>query len=198
LKTGGPPVAFLTNHGTYGYGFYEDGSEMLQAETVAYRFDSSGKATKAQQHEQMPFVMVCVFEPEARAHADGITLKNLREWWAGQGMEKGGKNTPMPFAVRGAFSSVTTSHGVLKDVQGTIFGYAVPDWQKDISGGWSGEDGAGQGLRCAFLSGDKSRGGTVLDFTSIRGTFVEWATTGRQHFGMPFGKEAKQFSKMDF
>ena len=74
LKEGGPPVAFLTNHGTHGVGIFETDedeegerpNDMVQVDSVAYSLDKDGKATKASQQDQMPFTMVCVFQPSKR------------------------------------------------------------------------------------------------------------------------------------
>lgn len=162
---------------------------MVQMDQVAYKFSSDGKATKASMNEQLPFVMVCVFQAESRIlqEGGGDTMANLRETFKKGRTGNDGKNTPMPFAVRGAFSSVQTQHETLENVQGTIFGYAVPPWAKEVSG---------PSIQCAFLSGDKTRGGTVVDFKSTHGTFVEWARTGRFHLGIPHDGEA--YEKMDF
>ncbi|OQO11735.1 hypothetical protein B0A48_03462 [Cryoendolithus antarcticus] len=195
LQTGGPPVAFLTNHGTYGYGFFADGTTMLQVDRTAYTFSSTGKATKAAQDAQLPFVMVCVFQPERRLGVDGMfgNMTVLRDMFKnGEGQKV---NVPIPFAVRGAFSKVKTKEGEWKNVQGTIFGFAVPKWASGVSGGWDGEKA--NGLRCAFLSGDKGTGGTVEDFECVTGSFLEFAKMGRFHLGMPFGAEAAEFEKMD-
>ena len=150
---------------------------MVQMDQIAYKFSSSGAASKATQSEQLPFVMVCVFQPENRVlqEGGGDTLANLRSTFEGKGRTgHDGKNTPMPFAVRGAFERVQTEQGTLENVQGTIFGYAIPPWAREVSG---------ESIRCAFLNGDKTKGGSVVDFKSQHGTFVEWARTGRFHLG---------------
>lgn len=111
--------------------------------------------------------MMCLLTPENRyVRGGGDTITNLRDAFTKGKFEYDGANNPVPFAVRGAFSSVTTTKGELKNVQGTIFGFAVPAWMESVSG---------PGIRCCFLSGCHMKGGEVVDFLSISGTFVEWA-----------------------
>lgn len=150
--------------------------------SVAWKFSKDGKAQKAATHEQLPFVLVCVFSSENRIMVDGggDTMANLKETFHNKGRTQDGRNTPMPFAIRGAFTSLQTTHETLKDVQGTIFGYSIPPWQETVSG---------PTIQCAFLSGDHAKGGQVVDFESTHGTFVEWARTGRFHLGFPQEEE---------
>ena len=112
--------------------------------------------------------MMCLFTPENRVvkQNGGDTMDNLRDTFKEGKYQYDGINSPVPFAVRGAFSSVKTTKGELKGVVGTIFGFAVPAWMENVSG---------PGIRCCFLSGCRLEGGGVLDYSSTRGTFVEWA-----------------------
>jgi hypothetical protein len=111
--------------------------------------------------------MICHHVPENRVvTGGGDTISNLRETFKKGKYQYDGFNNPVPFAVRGAFSSVTTTNGTLRNVQGTVFGWAVPGWMESI---------CGPGVRCCFLSGCHMKGGEVVDYLSVEGTFVEWA-----------------------
>jgi len=186
LRDGGPPVAFLTNHGTHGVGFFEDDedeasshnyrpNDMIQIDSVAYSLDKNGKAEKADRGLQMPFTMVTVFQPAQRVKPPvGTGSKKVIEVF------QHNKNTPMPFRITGLFKYLNTQQETYWDVKGTIFGYYVPSWQKDVSG---------EGLQCAFLDDGKTQGGRVLDFETGDGAVLEWAKCGRFHLGFPQDEE---------
>ncbi|KAH9822859.1 hypothetical protein Tdes44962_MAKER00687 [Teratosphaeria destructans] len=181
LKEGGPPVAFLTNHGTHGIGIFEgleDESQpydMIQIDSVAYSLDGNGAAERADREDQMPFVMVTVFQPNQRVKVPVSTgSKKVKEVF------ERGKNTPMPFRITGLFKYIGTQQQTYWDVKGTIFGYSIPRWQKDISG---------EGLQSCFISDDKQKGGRVLDFETGEGVVLEWAKCGRFHLG--FSQDAQ-------
>lgn len=112
--------------------------------------------------------MMCLFTPENRIVKPdgGDAMANLRGTFKKGKYQYYGINNPVPFAMRGAFSSVKTTKGEFKGVVGTIFGFAVPAWMESVSG---------PGIRCCFISGCRTQGGDVLDYSSTRGTFVEWA-----------------------
>lgn len=87
----------------------------------------------------------------------------------------------MVFAVRGAFTFVLLDSGArLENVQGTVFGFALPSWLEGIS-----FSKGSSGVRCLFLTGCRRRGGEVVDYLSIAGTFVEWATSEHFRVGLP-------------
>ena len=176
LKDGGPPVAFLTNHGTHGIGVFEDEeSDVIQIDSVAYSIDDNGTATKADQEDTMPFVMVTVFKPVQRVKPPkGTTRKKVMEVF------EYGKNTPMPFRITGSFRYISTKQQTYWDVKGTIFGYAIPRWQKEVSG---------EGFQACFLAEDKKKGGRVNDFETGEGAVLEWAKCGRFHLGFPQDEE---------
>jgi len=191
LKDGGPPVAFLTNHGTHGVGFFEDDedereqrgssyrpNDMIQIDSVAYTIDRDGKAKQADRGEQMPHTMVCVFQPTQRVKPPVRTTKAKV-----LDVFQRGKNTPMPFRIVGLFKYLNTQQETYWDVKGTIFGYAIPGWQKDVSG---------EGLQCCFLDDGKKVGGRVLDFETGEGAVLEWAKCGRFHLGFPQDEEYEE------
>ncbi|KAK5121129.1 hypothetical protein LTR85_005613 [Meristemomyces frigidus] len=187
LRDGGPPVAFLTNHGTHGIGFFESDEEddnneaerpndMIQVDSVAYTLDKDGTAIRAAREDQMPFTMVCVFQPTQRVKPPTSTSSaKVKEVF-----ERAGKNTPMPFRITGLFKYLNTQQQTFWDVKGTIFGFWVPGWQKEVSG---------EGLQSCFLSDTKKAGGRVVDFETGEGAVLEWAKCGRFHLGFPQDEE---------
>ncbi|CAK4032518.1 hypothetical protein AC578_1740 [Lecanosticta acicola] len=180
LKDGGPPVAFLTNHGTHGIGIFEDEeSELIQIDSIAYAIDKDGAVAPAAKDDQLPFVMVTIFQPTQRVKPPpSTTSKQLKELFA-----DAGKNTPMPFRLRGGFKYLNTQQKTFWDVKGTIFGFCVPGWQKAVSG---------EGLQCCFLSEDKRHGGRVIDFETGEGAVLEWGKCGRFHLGFPQDEEFEE------
>ena len=172
LKEGGPPVGFLSNQGNHGIGLFDDEeSEMIQVDGVTYILDRDGDAEKADKEEQLPFVMATMFQPMQRAKPPSSTTNTmLKEVFAK------GKNTTMPFRIKGPFKYINTRQQTFWDVRGVIFGFYVPTWQSAISG---------EGLQCCFLSENKKQGGHVIDFETGDGAVVEWAKCGRLHLAYP-------------
>lgn len=195
LKDGGPPVAFLTNHGTHGVGYFEvevdsddedskaqeqqRPNDMIQLDSVAYAIDSEGNVEKADKEDSLPHVMVTVFQPNQRTKLPvGANAKKLRELFSAPS-----KNTPLSFRIQGAFKYLSTQQETYWSVKGTVFGFCVPGWQKAVSG---------EGLQCVFLSEDKKRGGRVTELEVGDGTGVEWAKCGRFHLGFPQDEEFEE------
>nr|POE66235.1 alpha-acetolactate decarboxylase [Quercus suber] len=185
LKDGGPPIAFLANHGTHGIGLFESDedderpNDMIQLDGVAYSLDGDGDVDRADKQDQMPFVMVTVFQATQRVKPPaGTGSKKVKEVF------ERGKNTPMPFRITGKFRYINTQQQTLWDVQGTIFGFCVPAWQKSVSG-----DALQQSC---FLSEDKKHGGRVLDFETGDDALLEWAKCGRFHLGFPQDDEYEE------
>jgi len=188
LKEGGPPVAFLTNHGTHGVGVFENDeddadssrrpNDMIQVDSAAYIIDKDGHATRAERSDNMPFVMVTVFSPTQRVKPPPRTTKEKV-----QEVFQHGKNTPMPFRITGMFKYIGTQQQTYWDVKGTVFGYYIPGWQKDVSG---------EGLQSCFLSEDTKLGGRVLDFETGEGAVLDWAKCGRFHLGFPQDEEFEE------
>lgn len=184
LKTGGPPVAFLTNHGTHGSGYFESTSsarpdDMIQLDSTAYAISKDGSAKPADRGACMSHTSVVVFQPTHRFKAPpGTSSTKIKEEVFSMG-----RNTPMPFRVEGAFKSITTEQKNYEDVKGTIFGFVIPIWQKEVSG---------DGLVCCFLSSDKTKGGRVKEFETGEAVEVDWAKCGRFHLGFPQDDEYEQ------
>lgn len=191
LKEGGPPVAFLTNHGTHGVGVFEaeedddDGgndlppSDMIQLDSVTYAIDSEGDVSRAEKGDQMPHTLVTVFQPSQKLKPPaGTRFKKVRELFASKA-----KNTPLPFRITGSFKYIGAKQATYWDVEGTIFGFCIPEWQKAISG---------DGLQCCFLTKDAQRGGKVVDFEMGDGAMLEFAKCGRFHLGFPQDEEYEE------
>ena len=110
LKSGGPPVAFLTNHGTHGTGYFEAASssarpdDMIQLDNTAYTINKDGSAKPAERGACMPHTSVVVFQPTYRLKsAPGTSSSKIHEEVFSMG-----RNTPMSFRVEGAFKSIGT------------------------------------------------------------------------------------------
>ena len=108
---------------------------MIQVEGIAYTIDKDGDAEPAEKDESLPFVMVTTFQPTQRVKTPPRTTKDKV-----QDVFKRGKNTPMPFRISGMFKYINTQQATLWDVKGTIFGYCIPVWQKDVSGDGKDEE----------------------------------------------------------
>lgn len=175
----GPPVSFLTQYGDYAYGFFPCGTPLALIDSQPYIFTQDGEADKADAEAPVAFAMICLFHPQNRiVTGGGDTVGNLRETLGRGQFGYDGRNSPVVFAVRGAFKLVKLKFGVtFEDVQGVVCGFALPGWMEAISG---------KGFRCVFVSGCKRLGGEVLDFDSIQGSFVEWSVSENVHMGLPW------------
>lgn len=154
--------------------------------------------------------MVTKFVPEFSLNISGDTeMESLMDLLECEGPVAGGKNSFMPFRLRGSFSSISL-HDVgpssrrsssatsppptsssspssekkkerkLENLKGTIFGFHGPKWAEGISP---------TGFHCSFLSerdeGGVLRGGRVRDFRADGAVELTWAKTGRFHLGLP-------------
>lgn len=202
LTNGGPIPPMLTSHGTHGIGIFSNtDNSLVLLDSVAYCIGSDGRAQPAPRDANLPFTMVTVFAPTFRAELSGGLKKDgLRDLFASGGKIPSGKNTPMPFRIEGAFSSVEVGKHTLqeqgqaaqtlKDVKGTIFGFVVPSWAQGISG---------KGVQSYFLSAEDDngvrRGGYVKDFEAGGKIRVDWAKCGRFHLGFP---QTEEWETVDF
>ena len=179
LKDGGPPIGFISNQGTHGIGIFEDDeNDMILLDSTAYNISEDGEATRADKEDQLPFVMVTAFQAGQRVKTPkGTTSKRVKEVF------ERGKNTPMPFRINGKFGYISTKQETYWDVTGTIFGFSIPSWQRDISG---------EGLQCCFLAEDGRKGGRVSEFETGDGAVMEWAKCGRFHLGFPQDEEFEE------
>lgn len=188
----GPQVAHLTNHGTYGIGTFgapSGGGAMMMVDRVAWQTVPGSKSEwrRAPPDATMPFVQVTIFQPEYRAVVQRGGLSKEGVWGVlGEGGRAGGRNSFMPFRVRGAFREVSLrGGGAVQDVKGVVFGVAGPVWAAGV---------CEVGLQCCFM-GDgaegKKVGGRVEDFVAAAegDVTVEWGVCGRFHLGLPRGEE---------
>lgn len=209
LATSGPTASQLHGYGTHGIGtFSRMNGELLYLNNTAYQFTSDGQTRRAPPNEPLPFIQVTKFQPEYRTLASSnLTRDNLLELFASGGPEAGGKNSFIPFCVRGSFKAVhlrvagpqlfegqslsevakNAKQWSLSDVKGTIWGISSPEWAQGISVA---------GVHCHFVTdadvagGKDVRGGRVRDFeVGGEGVEVSWGVTGRYHLGMPRGEE---------
>ncbi|WPH03165.1 alpha-acetolactate decarboxylase [Acrodontium crateriforme] len=177
LRDGGPPVGFLANQGTHGIGYFEADedderpNDMIQLDGITYTLDKDGDADRAEKDDQLPFVMVTVFQPTERVKPPvSTTSKKLKELF------EQGKNTPIAFRIQGKFKYINTEQQTYWDVTGSIFGYCIPAWQEAASG---------EGLQSCFLHESKKTGGRVVDFETGDGAILNWTKCGRLHLGFP-------------
>jgi acetolactate decarboxylase len=194
LTLSGPPVRALQGYGTDGIGYLPRNSgELLFLDSTAYSIapnDSDRDECHVEHAKgdiQLPFVMVTKYVPEFSLEVNGeVDIDSLMDVLGCEGPIAGGKNSFMPFRVRGTFSRVefyVVGHELV-DVKGTVFGFVSPKWAKHISV---------TGVHCYFLSerdGEgKLRGGKVKQFKTSGGVELTWSLTGRFHLGLPSGEE---------
>jgi len=214
LATSGPQAAQLTGYGTHGLGTFTNlDGEMIMLDGKAWHMTTSSdgqlpivKPAGAQQ--MLPFVQVTKFMPAFRsALSTGFSKDELVDYFAGAGGEGGGTGGPnsfVPFSVTGSFKSVNVriagprSHERenlaevtarakkwdLKDVKGTMFGVASPEWMQGVTVGgvhahFLSDEGEGSGAQ------EVRKGGHVLGFETGEKAVLEWAVTGRYHLGFP-------------
>lgn len=162
LTSSGPPVVLLPIYGDHAYALTPDGTPILILDSKIYCFDSQSTTNAPPPSTPIAFAIITLFRPSDRTNnaSGGDTLSNLRLTFSQSGGS--GKNHPIVFAIRGAFSSVSFTTGArLENVQGTVFGFALPKWLEGLSFSSSGS-GSGSRVRCLFLSGCRGRGGGEL------------------------------------
>jgi acetolactate decarboxylase len=214
LSHDGPPVKALGGYGTDGIGnFTRHEGELLFLDSTAYHIkpkaeDGSCLVERAKADAQLPFVMVTKFVPQFGLDVNGeLEMGSLLDIFGSEGPKAGGKNSFMPFKIRGEFAEVKVAvigktgrspssstpssqsgsaapekgqEHQLKDVKGSIFGFVGPAWAEAISV---------SGMHCYFLSeqgeSGKVRGGRVKDFKAKGKVQIAWSVTGRFHMGFP-------------
>ncbi|KAI8933134.1 hypothetical protein NX059_009775 [Plenodomus lindquistii] len=182
FTTGQPRTSDLTTHGTHGIGTYEDGTLMLLLSSRAYTISKTGAATPAPSNSKLPFAMVTHYEPSFKAKIGGITSDSLDALVSSDdfGPAKG-VNTLMPFLIAGRFDSVEFSDGPSRSaIDGTMFGFVVPEWMKGISG---------PRIHAVLLDANEEVGGKVEDFRMDDEAILSFAKCGRFHLGFPQGEE---------
>ncbi|KAH9882681.1 hypothetical protein J1614_000917 [Plenodomus biglobosus] len=182
FNSGQPTTSDLTTHGTHGIGIYENGSFMLLKDSRAFSISKAGVAQPAQPYARLPWAMVTVYEPSFKVKVGGVTSDTLDALVSGDefGPAKG-VNTLMPFLIAGRFTSIEFTDGPRRSaVDGTLFGFVVPEWMKGI---------CGPRIHAYFLDAGEEVGGRVEDFMMQGEGVLGFAKCGRFHLGFPQGEE---------
>ncbi|MDP6633590.1 MAG: acetolactate decarboxylase [Phycisphaerae bacterium] len=161
----------LVRHGDFGLGTFNalDG-EMVVIDSKVYKIRSDGKAYRAPSSEKTPFAMVAKFKPNMIfiiEHDGQPTLEQLLEYKVPD------SNLPQAIRIDGHFkyvkvrsvpkqkrpyrrlARIVDDQAVfeLKDVRGTLLGFAIPPYMAGVNM---------PGYHFHFITEDRSRGGHVL------------------------------------
>jgi len=205
LATSGPTPSQLPGYGTHGIGTFEKiNGELLYIDGKTWQITSDGKTRLADPNVSLPFIQVTQFVPEYSSTVSNLNTKTLLHVFQSQGPEAGGKNSFVPFCIKGSFKTLHVRIGgpqlydrqplvevaknakqwTVEGIKGTIWGIVSPEWSQGISVA---------GVHCHFLSEPDEKGevqgGHVRDFEIDEEVEVSWAVAGRFHLGMPRGKE---------
>lgn len=178
FNVGQPRTIDLTSHGTDGIGTYEDGTRMILIDRQAYQLAKDGTVIPGPSSARLTFAMVTIFQPTYRIKVPDLTLDSLQDLVSSSELGPAkGVNTLMPFKIVGLFASVSLDGvGSLSEVMGTMFGFVVPSWMRDISG---------PRIHAHFLDADETKGGLATDFDLSEGVTLGFAKCGRFHLGFP-------------
>jgi acetolactate decarboxylase len=182
FTTGQPRTSDLTSHGTHGLGVYEDGNLMLLLERQAYSIRKDGAVVPAPMDALLPFAMVTVFQPTYRVKLPELSFNGFEELIGSEELGAAKSvNSLMPFLMRARFKEVDMkAGGTLKDVEGTMFGFVVPSWMREISG---------PRIHAHFVDEEEGKGGRVEGFEIEEEVTLGFAKCGRFHLGFPQGPE---------
>jgi acetolactate decarboxylase len=169
----------LLRHGDFGIGTFDrlDG-EMIVLDGTVYQAKADGRAAKPDGAIPTPFAVVCGFSPDQTLSLSGADFKAACEL-----IDKAVPRQDGFCAVKieGAFSKIrvrsapaqtkpylplaealTRYQSVhdLENVSGTIVGFRFPPYMKGVNV---------TGYHFHFISGDRMKGGHVLDFTLPQG-----------------------------
>ncbi|KAF2023489.1 alpha-acetolactate decarboxylase [Setomelanomma holmii] len=182
FNTGQPRTADLTSHGTDGIGVYEDGHLMILLGQQAYAIRQDGTAVSAPQNARLPFAMVTTYQPTYRVQLPGLSFEGLEDLIGSEELGPAkAVNTLTPFKIYAAFASVSFEEGgQWKGRSGTMFGFVVPKWMREMSG---------PRIHAHFLDEDETKGGKLTDFEIEEAFTLTFAKCGRFHLGFPQGPE---------
>ncbi|KAH7067927.1 alpha-acetolactate decarboxylase [Paraphoma chrysanthemicola] len=182
FNTGQPRTADLTSHGTDGIGVYEDGTFMILLDQSAYQIRKDGTVVPGPQNARLPFAMVTIYQSTARVKIPSLSFEGLDDIISSSELGPARSiNTLTPFKLTAMFKSIATEQsGSQTDIMGTIFGFVVPKWMRDISG---------PRVHAHFLDEDDTKGGQVTDFEIAEEVTLTFAKCGRFHLGFPQGPE---------
>jgi alpha-acetolactate decarboxylase len=180
FNTGQPRTSDLTSHGTDGIGIYEDGSLMILVDRQAHSLRKDGTVVPAPLDARLPFAMVTIFQPTYRIKLPSLSLETLEDLISSSELGPArGINTLMPFKIHANFASVRLESGEHVG-EGTVFGFVVPKWMREISGGR---------VHAHFLEEGETKGGRVEGFEVDEDVTLGFAKCGRFHLGFPQGPE---------
>jgi alpha-acetolactate decarboxylase len=182
FNTGQPRTADLTSHGTHGLGVYEDGSLMILIERQAYALRKDGTVVPGPMQERLPFAMVTIFQPTYRIKLPTLSFDELEEIVSSEELGPAkGINTLMPFTITATFSGMELEQGgSFANIEGTMFGFVVPRWMREISG---------PRIHAHFVDEEEGKGGKVAGFQIEEEATLGFAKCGRFHLGFPQGPE---------
>jgi alpha-acetolactate decarboxylase len=182
FNTGQPRTADLTSHGTHGLGVYEDGSLMILIERQAYALRKDGTVVPGPMEERLPFAMVTIFQPTYRIKLPTLSFDELEEIVSSEELGPAkGINTLMPFTITATFSGMELEQGgSFANIEGTMFGFVVPRWMREISG---------PRIHAHFVDEEEGKGGKVAGFQIEEEATLGFAKCGRFHLGFPQGPE---------
>jgi alpha-acetolactate decarboxylase len=182
FNTGQPRTADLTSHGTHGLGVYEDGSLMILIERQAYALRKDGTVVPGPMQERLPFAMVTIFQPTYRIKLPTLSFDELEEIVSSEELGPAkGINTLMPFTITATFSGMELEQGgSFANIEGTMFGFVVPRWMREISG---------PRIHAHFVDEEEGNGGKVAGFQVEEEATLGFAKCGRFHLGFPQGPE---------
>jgi acetolactate decarboxylase len=202
LYQGAVQVSRLLLHGDFGLGTFIDlDGEMVVLEGICYRVASDGLVTTVAGDRLIPYAVVTRFTAELTKRSQ--QFKSFSELVATCDALRSSENVFYAFRVEGKFSLVKTrvmkavSHGTglkaasseqeefnFKDQKGTLVGL----WSPGFAGSFSVP-----GYHFHFLSGDRKRGGHVLECKAVDVT-IDGCAMHEMHVSLP---ETAEFLKAD-
>jgi alpha-acetolactate decarboxylase len=181
FNTGQPRTADLTSHGTHGLGVYEDGSLMILLERQAYALRKDCTVVPAPVEARLPFAMVTIFQPTYRIKLPSLSFDGLEDLLSSSELGPAKSiNSLTPFQITTPFSQLSLEGDELVNIEGTIFGFVVPKWMREISG---------SRVHAHFVDEEEGKGGRVEGFEIDGDVTLSFAKCGRFHLGFPQGPE---------
>lgn len=182
FNTGQPRTADLTTHGNHGIGAYEDGTYMIMIDRQCFTIRADGTSVPAPQESRLPFAMVTVWNATHRVQIPNLSFEGLEDLLSSTDLGPvRGINTYEPFKIFTKFASIGLKEGgTRRNIEGTVFGFVVPKWMRDVSG---------PRIHAHFVDESETKGGRVVDFEIEEPVTVEFARCGRFHLGFPQGPE---------
>jgi acetolactate decarboxylase len=155
---------------------------MILIERQAYALRKDGTVVPGPMQERLPFAMVTIFQPTYRIKLPTLSLDELEEIVSSEELGPAkGINTLMPFTITATFSGMELEQGgSFANIEGTMFGFVVPRWMREISG---------PRIHAHFVDEEEGKGGKVASFQIEEEATLGFAKCGRFHLGFPQGPE---------